>query len=167
LQRALPGFNAISEVSSEPEIEQAGQQYEDVPRAIEQPWTIGHPGEVVVKLVHVLAGQKKANHDKYSEYQVRTLHIKEYFSRKGAKRCRVSKGFLCAFAPLREKYLSAWTLAELFVYTGRELSLATNKCLCYNRCPPDVPFPRGNNNPENWNLKELPSCSNEYVSRFP
>src|SRR5215218_11482499 len=24
-------------------------------------------------------------------------------SRKGAKRCRVSKGFLCAFAPLREK----------------------------------------------------------------
>jgi hypothetical protein len=26
------------------------------------------------------------------------------FSRKGAKRYRVSKGFLCAFAPLREKY---------------------------------------------------------------
>jgi hypothetical protein len=24
--------------------------------------------------------------------------------RKDAKRCRVSKGFLCAFAPLREKY---------------------------------------------------------------
>ena len=28
----------------------------------------------------------------------------ECFSRKGAKRCRVSMGFLCAFAPLREKY---------------------------------------------------------------
>jgi hypothetical protein len=27
--------------------------------------------------------------------------------RKGAKRYRVSKGFLCAFAPLREKYFFA------------------------------------------------------------
>jgi len=26
-------------------------------------------------------------------------------SRKGAKRCRASKGFLCAFAPLRERNL--------------------------------------------------------------
>jgi len=30
----------------------------------------------------------------------------EYFSRKGAKRYRVPKGFLCAFAPLREKIFS-------------------------------------------------------------
>jgi hypothetical protein len=40
----------------------------------------------------------------------RALHEKEFFPRrfltqrrKGAKRCRVSKGFLCAFAPLREE----------------------------------------------------------------
>ena len=30
--------------------------------------------------------------------------------RKGAKRCRVSKAFHCAVAPLREKYLLAWSL---------------------------------------------------------
>jgi len=29
----------------------------------------------------------------------------EELSRKGAKRYRVSKGFLCAFAPLREKII--------------------------------------------------------------
>jgi|GEM_PF-924408 hypothetical protein len=30
--------------------------------------------------------------------------------RKGAKRCRVSKAFHCAVAPLREKYRLAWSL---------------------------------------------------------
>jgi len=30
--------------------------------------------------------------------------MREDFSRKGAKRYRVSRSFLCAFAPLREKY---------------------------------------------------------------
>jgi len=40
------------------------------------------------------------------------LKAQEYFSRKGAKAqsCRVSRVFLCAFAPLREKYRLAWSL---------------------------------------------------------
>jgi len=38
--------------------------------------------------------------------------IGEHFSRKGAKRCSVSKGFLCAFAPLREKYFIPTEVTE-------------------------------------------------------
>jgi hypothetical protein len=34
--------------------------------------------------------------------------------RKGAKRYRVSKGFLCAFAPLREKYFLSPTAMRTF-----------------------------------------------------
>src|SRR6185437_1720645 len=34
--------------------------------------------------------------------------------RKGAKRYRVSKGFLCAFAPLREKYFLSPTMIGTF-----------------------------------------------------
>jgi hypothetical protein len=39
----------------------------------------------------------------------------ENFSRKGAKRYRVSKGFLCAFAPLREKYFFLQSVLVFFV----------------------------------------------------
>ena len=37
--------------------------------------------------------------------------------RKDAKRCRVSKGFLCAFAPLRERYFFASSLPERHLST--------------------------------------------------
>jgi len=38
--------------------------------------------------------------------------------RKGAKRCRISKVFLCAFAPLREKYRLAWSLRNAMTSLG-------------------------------------------------
>jgi hypothetical protein len=41
---------------------------------------------------------------------LRLDRIQEDLSRKGAKRCRVSKVFLCAFAPLRESLVGSLTL---------------------------------------------------------
>src|SRR5215213_1384709 len=48
-------------------------------------------------------------------------------SRKGAKRYRVSKGCLCAFAPLREKNLSHRGLQMLFEYLSRKADSTTAK----------------------------------------
>jgi hypothetical protein len=52
---------------------------------------------------------------------------REYFPRKGAKAQSAAaflEGFLCAFAPLREKLFSAATVPDAFEYfSGKPLAL--------------------------------------------
>ena len=51
----------------------------------------------------------------------------KYFSRKGAKRYRVSKVFLCAFAPLREKYSSDYFVRDSIRYSSNRKPLHSAK----------------------------------------
>src|SRR6185369_13745358 len=68
--------------------------------------------------------------------------------RKGAKRCRVFGGFLCAFAPLREKYSCHRCALGLFVQrpamvdpTGLKPALHGLKGRCsVTRAPDQEPF---------------------------
>jgi hypothetical protein len=67
-------LNAISEVSTDPEIKQTRQEYEDVPGAIKQSWPIRQAMEVIVNLIHVLARQQERYDHTRAEYEVEFLH---------------------------------------------------------------------------------------------
>jgi hypothetical protein len=75
------------------------------------------------------------------------LGQKKFFSRKGAKRYRVSKGFLCAFAPLRE---------TSFVLPARGSR---------DSLPSTFQFEKGDNSNESH--REIPYRSNRHSFNLP
>jgi len=58
---------AITEIDSDAEIEQSGQQDEDVARAIQEARAVAHPDQMIVIAVHVLSRQQKDDENKEAE----------------------------------------------------------------------------------------------------